>query len=295
MDLPDPLADLGRYVVGHTADAVAGLLRALAGDFLAQVASPVTRYALHTPDLAAEPTLRAHWLVALAVLGACAGLLLAVAGLALIPGGSSRLALAAREALGVRLAGGLATAALSLPLVALEVQLANRVVDAFIAGRGTTGADPVSAVIGRALHGDAGAGLAVLAIATVGVVLLVSLLVLSLIRWASLWLLVVLAPIAMGLAVLPGGTGVARLWWRLQLTTVLLPVANAVLLSSYVAMFSSDRTGLVGALSGVAVLALLVKLPGWAAGAALGTASAAGLHDVTGRLHRARRAVQRMP
>jgi len=291
IDIPNPLAGLGHYLIGHVVEAVAGLLRSLSQDFLGQLAAPVARYVLHTPDLGAEATLRQYWLTSLAVLFGCAGLLLAIAGLALIPGPSSRLAMSAREALGLRLAGGLLTAVLSLPLVALEVQLANRIVDAFVAGGFERTDNPVSAAFHRVLQGDAAAGLALLVTVTVGVVLLVALLVLGLVRWATLWLLVILAPFAMGLAVLPGGGGVARLWWRLQLTTVLLPVANAVLLGTYVALFSSERSGLVGALSGVAVLALMVKIPGWAAGAATGVDAG----EVTRRLRRARAVTRPRP
>lgn len=47
--------------------------------------------------------------------------------------------------------------------------------------------------------------------------------------------------------------GRTQLWWRLQLATVFLPVLNAVLLATYAAIFTSPRTGLTGALSGVAV------------------------------------------
>ncbi|HEV7207973.1 MAG TPA: hypothetical protein VGN54_04450 [Mycobacteriales bacterium] len=289
--IPHPLADLGQYLIGHVVDAVTGLLRSLSQDFLGQLAAPVARYVLHTPDLLTEPTLRQYWLTSLAVLGACVALLLALAGLAMIPGPSSRLAMSARETLGLRFAGGLLTAAVSLPLVALEVQLANRVVDAFVAGGFDRADNPVSAAFHRVLQGNVAAGLAVLVTVTVGVILLVALLVLGLVRWATLWLLVILAPVVMGLAVLPGGGGVARLWWRLQLTTVLLPVANAVLLGTYVALFSSDRSGLVGALSGVAILALMVKIPGWAAGAAAGVEAA----EVTGRLRRARLMARHRP
>ena len=48
------------------------------------VAAPVARYVLSTPDLQTEPTLRSFWLVALTALTACAGLLVALAGLAMI-------------------------------------------------------------------------------------------------------------------------------------------------------------------------------------------------------------------
>lgn len=282
--IPNPFSDLGSYIVGHVTDAVTGLLRSLSGDFLDQLAAPVARYVLHTPDITGEPTLAHYWLTSLAVLGACLGLLLAIAGTAIITGPASRLGLAAREALGVRLAGGVVTAAVSLPLVALEVELANRIVDVFIGTGFAAGHNPLWAALTQAAHGNPGSGLAVLVTVTVGVILLVALLVGALARWATLWLLVVLAPLAMGLAVLPGGQGVARLWWRLQAVTVLLPIANAVLLGTYVAMFTSDQTGLTGALAGVAVLALMTKLPGWAAGAALHTTPS----ELSSRIHRAR-------
>lgn len=53
----------------------------------------------------------------------------------------------------------------------------------------------------------------------------------------------------------------------LQLVTVFLP-SPTVLLGTYVAMFASERTGLVGALAGIAVLGLMAKLRAWGAGMA---------------------------
>jgi hypothetical protein len=285
--IPDPVSGLGSYIVGHVADAVTGLLRALSNDFLSQLAGPVARYVLSTPDLTSEATLTHYWLVSLSVLGACLGLLLAIAGTAIITGPSNRIGIAARESLGARLAGGVAAAAVSLPLVALEVDLANRIVDVFIGTGFAAGHNPLWTALTQASHGNAGSGLAVLVTVTVGVVLLVTLLIEALVRWATLWLLVVLAPLAMGLSVLPGGQSYARLWWRLQAVTVLLPIANAVLLGTYVAMFTSERDGLVGALAGVAVLALMTKLPGWALGSALQTNG----REVTTRLHHAHRTI----
>jgi hypothetical protein len=285
--LPDLVGDVGSAVGGfvgdRVTDAVESLLRALSSDFLDQLAAPVSEYVLHTPDLLVEASLRRFWLVALAVLTATVAVPVAIAGVALATGSQSRLGLLARESLGVRLPGCLLTAAISLPLVALEVDLANRMVDAFVAEGFSSGNNPLWTALGQAVHGDAAAGLAIVVTTAVGVVLLVVLVVLALARWATLWLLVVLAPIAMGFALLPGGSGVTRLWWRLQLATVFLPVANAVLLGTYVAMFTSERSGLVGALAGVAVLALMTKLPGWAAGHAADVHA----HELTSRIRRA--------
>ena len=288
--MPNPFDGIGSFVGGRIVDAVTALLRALSEDFLNQLAAPVARYVLQTPDLLAETTLRRYWLISLAALTACSGLLIAIAGVAMIPGRSSRFSLAAREAVGVRLGACLLTAAMSLPVVALEVELANRLSDAFVAEGFASGDNPLWTALNQAVRGDAGAGLALLVATTVGVVLLVSLLVVGLIRWATVWLLIVLAPVAMGFALLPGGAGVARLWWRLQVATVFLPVANAVLLGTYVAMFTSEQTGLVGALSGVAVLALMTKLPAWVAGVAVGVEA----HDVAHRLRRGGRTAQRV-
>jgi hypothetical protein len=281
LDLPNPLSGVSSFLGGQIVDAVSALLRAVSQDFLNQLAAPVARYVLSTPDLLAEPTLRAFWLTSLAVLLACVGLLVALAGLAIIPG-DTRLGLAAREVIATRLWGCVLTASVSLPLLALEVGLANRMVNAFIGSGFAAGHNPLWTALQQAASGDLAAGLAVLLTATVGVILLVALVLLGLARWATLWLLVVLAPLAMGFALLPGGAGVARLWWRLQLATVFLPVANAVLLGTYVAMFTSTTSGLTGALAGVAVLALMTKLPAWIAGAAVGVDGS----DLSPRLRR---------
>ena len=283
--LPNPLDWAGDRIV----DGVKALLRGIVNDFVDGLVAPVARFVLHTPDLLAEPTLRRLWAVSLAVLFAVAGLLVAISATAMVTG-STRLGLAAREAVSTRLAGCLLTAAISLPLVALEVQLANRVVDAFLADGFTAASNPLWTTLGKSISGNAAGGLALLISSVVAVVLLVALVVLGLARWATLWLLVVLAPIGMGFALLPGGAGVARAWWRLQLAAVFLPIANAVLLATYVAMFSSEQSGLVGALSGIAVLALMSKLPAWAAGAAIGVDG----HDVTARAHVVRSRIRRV-
>ncbi len=285
-----PIPNPFDWVGDRVADGVESLLRRIVEDFTRELVTPVARFVLHTPDLLAEPTLRHLWAVSLGVLFAVAGLLVAISATAMIPGRSSKLSVAAREAVGTRLAGSLLTAAVSLPLVALEVQLANRIVDAFVSDGLSAASNPLWKLLGKAALGDPGSGIALLISYVVAVVLLVALVVLGLARWATLWLLVVLGPIFMGFSLLPGGAGVARTWWRLQLAAVFLPIANAVLLATYVAMFSSEQSGLVGALSGIAVLALMSKLPAWAAGAAIGVDG----HDVTARAHHARNTVRRV-
>lgn len=289
VDLPNPLDGVGSLLGGQLVTAVTDLLRAFTQDFLSQLAAPVATYVLRTPDLLTEPSLRSFWLIALAALIACAGLLVALAGLAIIPG-DTRLGHSARHAVGTRLPACLLTATISLPLVALEVELANRLVSAFIGAGFNPTTNPLWTALSGAVTGDPGAALALLVTSTVGVVLLIGLVLVGLARWATLWLLIVLAPIVMGFALLPGGEGLVRLWWRLQLVTVFLPVANAVLLGTYVAMFSSERSGLVGALSGVAVLALMGKLPSWAAGAAVGVEGA----ELGQRLRRTSRSGRRV-
>lgn len=290
VELPNPLDGVGGFVGQQIVEAATALLKALSRDFLAQLAAPVARYVLSTPDLLAEPTLRTFWLVSLTSLTVCAGLLVALAGLAIIPGSGSRWGQSAREAVGVRLPACLLTASISLPLVALEVAMANRLVAAFVDEGFAAGDNPLWTALSQAVQGDAGAGLALLVTTAVGVVLLVGLVVIGLARWATLWLLVILAPVVMGFALLPGGEGLTRLWWRLQLATVFLPVANAVLLGTYVAMFTSQNSGLVGALAGVAVLALMAKLPSWIAGAAIGVDGG----ELTGRVRRGGRTGRRV-
>jgi hypothetical protein len=274
--IPNPFGFVGDGI----GSAIRGLLHDLVDDFLHNLAEPVLRYVLHTPDLLAEPTLRRLWATSLAALFVLAGLLVGIAGTAMITGSSTRMGMAAREAVGVRLASAMLTAAVSLPVVALEVQLANRLVDALTAAGLDGASDPITSVFVRHLSGDLGSSLAMLVTTLVGVVFLVVLTVLGLARWATLWLLIVLAPFAAGLSLLPSGGAAMRAWWRLQVTAVFLPIAHAVLIATWLAMFSSDRTGFVGALAGVATLALMAKLPGWAAGAAMGLDSGTVVHQV---------------
>jgi hypothetical protein len=262
--LTDPIGNwFGRELV----QGLVALLRALISDVLHQVVAPLSRYLLRTPDIGGEPTLRHVWLAALGLLLTMTAVLVMVAGVAMTTGTGNRWGSAARQILGNRVLAGLATAAVSLPLVALEVRLANVCVATLLPGGLGAHGGPLSGVL-TGSSSDA-AGLALLVMLLVAGVLLVVLLVLSLARWAALCVLVVLAPVAMGFGLLPGGDHVPRLWWRLQLTTVFLPLGYAAVLATYGAMFGSVRTGLVGALAGVAVLGLMAKLPRWAAGSAL--------------------------
>jgi hypothetical protein len=276
LPIPNPFGFVGDGI----GSAIRGLLHDLVDDFLHNLAEPVLRYVLHTPDLLAEPTLRRLWVTSLAALFVLAGLLVGIAGTAMITGSSTRMGMAAREAVGVRLASAMLTAAVSLPVVALEVQLANKLVDALTAAGLDGASEPITSVFVRHLSGDLGSSLALLVTTLVGVVFLVVLTVLGLARWATLWLLVVLAPFAAGLSLLPSGGAAMRAWWRLQVTAVFLPIAHAVLIATWLAMFSSDKTGFIGALAGVATLALMAKLPGWAAGAAMGLDGGTVVHQV---------------
>jgi hypothetical protein len=251
---------VGRWLVGQLNAAVLALLRGFASSTTHWASGPLAGYLLRTPDLLAEPVLRRAWLVSLSCLFALSAALVVLAGLALATGRTGRAGLAARELVGTRLIAGLLTAAGSLPLVSLEVRLANACVQALL---------PQG--FPRLAVGESNAsGLAMLVLLVVTTWFLVLLLVLSIARWATLWLLVVLAPFAMGFALLPGGAELSRVWWRLQLTAVFLPLGYAALLLTYRAMLGSHRTGIYGALAGVAILGLMAKLPRWAAGAAIG-------------------------
>ncbi|MHB2022273.1 MAG: hypothetical protein ACYCO3_02920 [Mycobacteriales bacterium] len=228
------------------------------------LAGPLARYLLATRGLQSH-RLAGLWALSLACLAAALVLPVTLWGLTLITG-------APAGPLRIRVAA-LATAVVALPATRAEASLANAL-SALLLPR----PDPR---LWRALAVPAGAGRAVTATvaAAIAALLLLVVAVLALARWASLWLLVGLAPIAMGFALLPGPGRLLGTWWRLQLTAVFLPVAQAVLLASYLAMFAGGADPLTAALAGLAVLVLLAKLPAWAAGLALGVET----RDFTGR------------
>lgn len=250
----DPFRGAGDLVAGtatQIADALAG---------------PLARYLLATRGLDTRQ-LAGLWRISLAALAAALVLPLALWGVATISG--------ARPAFPARLGfAALLTAAVALPATRAEAELANALSALLLPRpdrqlwRGLT----VPAGAGRSLTATVGAGVAALLLLVVAV--------LALTRWATLWLLVALAPLAMGFALLPGAHRLVGTWWRLQVTALFLPVAQAVVLSSYLAMFSRFADPLTAALAGIAVLVLLAKLPAWAGGLAVGVET----RDLTGRL-----------
>lgn len=257
----------GDLLAAVAAAAVAGL-RVVTSQLLGGFGATVGAYLLRTPDPAADPALHRLWEAGLGCLVLLAGVLVALAATAAIPG-SGPAAPARWAELGGRLALAVATSAVVLPLTATEVRLADAVVGVLLpAGADALRLPALSALLAAAT-GSGAASLGLLALAVVGTVLAGLLAVTALVRWATLWLLIVLCPLVHALGLLPGAAWLPRLWWRLQLGTVLLPVAYAALFASDAALFSSSRGGLTGALAGVAVLALATRLPAWAAGQAV--------------------------
>jgi hypothetical protein len=245
---------------GAVAGAAGALARSLSG--------PFADYLLHTRGLT-DPRLVSLWRTSLACLAAALVLPAAICGLAVITGragpapawGRSRLA-------------ALATAVGALPATVAEAALANALTAALLPHGGPG--------LWQRLAEPAGAGrdiaLTVGALVSCGLLLVVA--VLALARWATLWLLIGLAPVAMGFALLPGGDRLVATWWRLQLAAIFLPVGQAVALATYLAMFAGSRDPLVGCLAGIAVLVLVAKLPAWAAGIAVGVET----RDFTARI-----------
>jgi hypothetical protein len=257
-------------------DLLTGAATALANT----LAGPLARYLLATRGLG-DPALAALWRISLAVLAAALVLPVAIWGVSAATGATRRLS---GSALRTPLAA-LATAVLALPATRMEAALANAVSAALLPRPAAPLwlALTVPAGAGRGLAAAAGSLLAALALFAVAV--------LALARWATLWLLVALAPVAMGFALLPGAGRLTGTWWRLQTTAVFLPVAQAVLLATYLAMFAHSRAGLTGALAGIAMLLLLAKLPGWAAGLALGLEG----RDFSGRVRAAALTYRSLP
>ncbi len=278
-DLFPGLPSAGGLVAEGIGAAVTGLVRGAVEDLLHGVAVPITAYLLHTPDLFARAGLRSLWLIALGCFFVLAIPLVTLGGAAAAAG-----RVPAAAPLG-RLAGCTATAVAAFPVMGVEVRLANALAGVFLPRAADLARAPLVGALAGAAVGSGQDRLGLLAVSVVGTALLAVLAVQALLRWSALWLLVALAPLVAALGMLPGegGPSCLRLWWRLQLGTVFLPVVHAVLLGSYAAMFAGDRSGLDAALAGVGVLTLLTRVPAWAAGQVVHL----GSRDVTGPLRRA--------
>jgi len=241
------------------------------------------RTVLATPSVTSDARVTTFWKTTMAATNAMFVLLIVAAGIVVTSHETLQTRYSIKEIL-PRIVVAAIMSNTSLLLCGKAIQIANALPRA-IAGQGVNGHRAAHFFIDLFTHlnglTEEILGIAVLVMTIVVVVMFI-------LRTVLLVVLVGLAPLALALHALPQTESLAYTWWRAFGACLGIQVAQAAVLLAMVRIFlTEDGTatlgipnstqGMVGVLVEIAVLWLLIKMPGWAKRFVLGGQGGRGL------------------
>ena len=229
---------------------------------------------LSTPQPGSFPAVTGMWGTSLAIADAAYVLFVLAGGILLMGYETVQVSTSAKE-IAPRLFLGLAAANLSLIFISRAIDLGDGLASA-LAGQG---ADPQSA--GQALSNTirnsiSTGGIFIILLALVAVILALVLAVTYVLRLMAVILLTAVAPLALACYALPQTSWAARWWWRAMTALMVIPAAQALVLSAAVKVFfttawvnTSISQYLLHMLITICLLYILMRIPFWIAKPAL--------------------------
>ncbi len=229
---------------------------------------------LSTPQPGSFPAVTGMWGTSLAIADAAYVLFVLAGGILLMGYETVQVSTSAKE-IAPRLFLGLAAANLSLIFISRAIDLGDGLASA-LAGQG---ADPQSA--GAALSNTirnsiSTGGIFIILLALVAVILALVLAVTYVLRLMAVILLTAVAPLALACYALPQTSWAARWWWRAMTALMVIPAAQALVLSAAVKVFfttawvNTDISQyLLHMLITICLLYILMRIPFWIAKPAL--------------------------
>jgi hypothetical protein len=223
---------------------------------------------LSTPQPGSFPAVTGMWGTSLSVADAAYVLFVLAGGILLMGYETVQVSTSAKE-IAPRLFLGLAAANLSLIFISRAIDLGNGLASA-LAGQG---ADPQSA--GAALSNTirnsiSTGGIFIILLALVAVILALVLAVTYVLRLMGLILLTAVAPLALACYALPQTAWAARWWWRAMTALLVIPAAQALVMSAAVKVFfttawvNTDISQyLLHMLITICLLYILMRVPFW--------------------------------
>ena len=272
----------------HPALAACGLL-----DFTCQISQSITSWfaslvesainpvltvigqdLLSTPQPGSFPAVAGMWGTSLAIADAAYVLLVLAGGIVVMGYETVQTSTSAKE-IAPRLVLGLAVSNLSLILTSHAVSLANGLAAA-LAGQGADPQAAGAALAGTIRNSISAGGIFIILLALVAVILALVLAVTYVLRLMGLILLTAVAPLALACYALPQTAWAARWWWRAMTAVLLIPAAQALVLTAAVRVFFTTAwintdigQYLLHMLITICLLYILMRIPFWIARPAL--------------------------
>jgi hypothetical protein len=251
-------------------NAVTSWFAALASDALKPLLTLVGQTLLSSPQAGAIPAVHSMWTTSLAVADS-AYMLLAVIGGVIVMGHETLQTSYSAKDIAPRLVTGFITANLSLVLISQATSLANAL-SAALAGDGVTPATAAAAVLGILTAPLSGGGVFLVLLALAAAVLALVLAMVYVLRLMALVLLTAAAPLALACYALPQTAWAARWWWRALTAALAIQVAQALVLTAAVRVFSSagwiplngtNSSSLLPVLTALCLLYIMMRIPWW--------------------------------
>jgi hypothetical protein len=250
-------------------NAVTSWFAALARDALKPLLTLVGETLLSSPQAGAIPAVHSMWTTSLAVADS-AYVLLAVIGGVIVMGHETLQTSYSVKDIAPRLVTGFFTANLSLVLISQATSLANAL-SAALAGHGVTPATAAAALLGTLTAPLSGGGVFLVLLALAAAVLALVLVVVYVLRLMALVLLTAAAPLALACYALPQTAWAARWWWRALTACLAIQVAQALVLTAAVRVFSSAgwiplngaSPSLLPVLTALCLLYIMMRIPWW--------------------------------
>lgn len=259
-------------VPGKVRKAINDWFRGLVEDALRPGLELLGRTVLATPQVAGLDRVREVWQVSLGIANALLVLVLIAAGALAMTHETVQTRYALKD-LVPRVVLGAVAANASLAITGQMIGFANALSAGLLAGPDTPAAasDRLDRFVGGAVT-DGGIFLILLGLACA--VLTVVLLILYVIRAATVVLLVCAAPLMLLAHALPQTDGLARLWWRSMTAALLVQAAQALTLGAALRIFFAPdgratlglgtSGSLIDLLVVICLLWVMIKIPFWA-------------------------------
>jgi hypothetical protein len=254
--------------------SITGWFAGLVASAINPVLTVIGQDLLSTPQPGSFPAVAGMWGTSLAIADAAYVLLVLAGGIVVMGYETVQTSTSAKE-IAPRLVLGLAAANLSLILTSHAVSLANGLAAA-LAGQGASPQAAGAALANTIRNSIATGGIFLILLALVAVILALVLAVTYVLRLMAVILLTAVAPLALACYALPQTSWAARWWWRAMTAVLVIPAAQALVLTAAVKVFfttawaSTDISQyLLHMLLTICLLYILMRIPFWIARPAL--------------------------
>jgi hypothetical protein len=251
-------------------NAITSWFAALARDALKPLLTLAGETLLSAPQAGAIPAVHSMWKTSLAIADSAYVLLVIIGGVIVMGHETLQTSYSVKD-IAPRLVTGFLAANLSLVLISQVTTIANAL-SAALAGSGVTPATAASALLGALTAPLPGGGIFVVLLALAGAVLALVLVVVYVLRLMALVLLTAAAPLALAAYALPQTAWAARWWWRALTACLAIQVAQALVLTAAVRVFSSagwlplngaSGGSVLPVLTAICLLYIMMRIPWW--------------------------------